>query len=94
MTAYMVAEMDVTDAEAYEAYKAAAGELITRYGGRYLSRGGPSAVLEGEAPKRVVIVVFDSIEAAQRWYRSDDYQAARRLRDGAAKARLFVVEGL
>ena len=94
MTAYMIAEMDVTDAAAYEAYKAAASEIITRYGGRYVARGGPSACLEGEPAKRVVIVAFDSIEAAQRWYRSDEYQAARQLRANAAHGRLFVVEGL
>ena len=94
MTAYLVAEMDVTDAAAYEAYKTAAGAIIARYGGRYLSRGGRAACLEGEPSKRVVIVEFDSIEAAERWYHSDEYRAARRLRDGAAKCRLYVVEAL
>ncbi len=92
MTAYMIAEMDVTDPVAYEAYKTAAGEIITRYGGRYVSRGARSATLEGDSPKRIVVVEFDSIESAQRWYTSDEYQAAKRLREKAAKGRLYVVE--
>lgn len=94
MPAYMIAEMTVTDPAAYEAYKAAASEVIARYGGRYVVRGGRGAALEGAGPNRVVVVEFDSVEAAQRWYQSDDYQAARKLRDGAAEGRLFVVEGL
>jgi len=94
MPAYMIAEMTVTDPAAYEAYKAAASEVIARYGGRYVVRGGRGAALEGAGPNRVVVVEFDSVEAAQRWYQSDDYQAARKLRDGAAEGCLFVVEGL
>ncbi|HVY59914.1 MAG TPA: DUF1330 domain-containing protein [Xanthobacteraceae bacterium] len=94
MTAYMIAEMDVTDPAAYERYKQAASDVIARYGGRYVVRGGEAAALEGPAPKRVVVVEFDSIEAAQRWYHSADYREASKLRDGAAVGRLFVVEAL
>jgi uncharacterized protein (DUF1330 family) len=94
MPAYMIAEMDVTDAAAYEAYKKAAASLIERYGGRYMARGGRAAALEGAQPKRIVVVEFDSIEAAERWYRSGEYQQARKLRDGAADGRLFIVEAL
>ena len=94
MTAYMIAEMDVTDPGAYDAYKAAAAAVIERYGGRYVARGGRVAALEGAGPKRIVVVEFDNIEAAQRWYHSEDYQRARQLRVDAAVGRLYVVEAL
>jgi uncharacterized protein (DUF1330 family) len=94
MPAYMIAEMKVTDPAAYDAYNKAASEVIARHGGRYVVRGGRCAGLEGAEPSRIVVVEFDSVEAAQRWYESDDYQAARGLRDGAAEGRLFVVDGL
>ena len=92
MTAYMVAEMDVTDAGRLRGLQGGGRRRHQRYGGRYVSRGGRSASLEGDGPRRIVIVEFDSIEAAQRWYNSADYQAAKGLREKAAKGRLYVVE--
>jgi uncharacterized protein (DUF1330 family) len=94
MTAYMVAEMKVTDPAAYEQYKAAAADVIAQYGGRYVARGGRTAVLEGDPAHRIVIVAFDTVAAAERWYRSPEYQAAKALRTGACIGRLYAVEGL
>jgi uncharacterized protein (DUF1330 family) len=90
----MVAEVDVADERAYEDYKKAAGKIITQFGGRYLSRGGSSLTLEGAQAKRVVIVEFDTMHSAERWYNSSEYQSAKALRERVAVGRLFVVEGL
>ena len=48
MTAYVLVDMDVTDAEQYDRYRPLAGASVEQYGGRYLVRGGTSEVLEGE----------------------------------------------
>jgi len=93
MTAYVVAEVEVTDPEAYKAYQALTPGSIARHGGRFLVRGGTTETLEGASPKRVVIIAFDSMEAARRWYHSPDYGEARALREKAAKARLYSAEG-
>jgi len=93
MTAYLVAEIDVTDAGAYEPYKKMAGESIQRHGGRFLARGGHTVSLEGEKPKRVVVVEFPNVEAAEKFYHSPDYQAAVKVRQAASKGRLYIVEG-
>ncbi len=94
MTAYMIAEIDVSDPDAYERYKTLAAETFAQYGGRYVARGGHAISLEGDAPKRIVVVEFDSVEAAKRWHRSAEYEAARQLREAASTGRLYVVEGL
>ena len=94
MTAYMIAEIDVSDPGAYERYKTLAAETFAQYGGRYVARGGRAISLEGDAPKRIVVVEFDSVEAAKRWHRSAEYQAALQLREAASTGRLYVVEGL
>jgi len=53
------------------------------------------AVLEGEwQPKRLVVVEFDDLETAKRFYESPEYQAAIRLREGAAKLNMVAVEGV
>ena len=47
MTAYVIADIEVTDPAAYEGYKSAVGATIAAFGGRYLSRAGHTEVLEG-----------------------------------------------
>jgi uncharacterized protein (DUF1330 family) len=94
MPAYVIAETDVHDAERYERYRAAVPEIIAAFGGRFIARGGDLAVLEGEwHPKRLVLLEFDDLEAARRWYESPEYQDAKRLRDGAATLNVVAVQG-
>ena len=60
-----------------------------------MARGGELEVLEGDwQPPRLVVLEFDDLEAARRWYRSPEYEEAKRLREGAATMRLVAVEGL
>jgi uncharacterized protein (DUF1330 family) len=95
MPAYVIVQGVVTDAEQFEHYKPASGPTVTAAGGRYIVRGGTAVSLEGGAPpERTTILEFPTMEAAQAWYRSTEYQAARALRDGAAEMRLYVVDGV
>ena len=95
MAAYVIVETDVTDPEQYEQYKAASPAAITAGGGRFLVRGGELVVLEGDwQPPRVVLLEFDDLEAARRWYESRAYQEAKKLREGAARFRAIAVQGV
>jgi uncharacterized protein (DUF1330 family) len=95
MPAYVIAETDVHDQAQYDRYKEAAPATIAAYGGRYVARGGELDVLEGDwDPARLVILEFDDLETARRWYRSPEYAEARKLREGAATMRFVAVEGL
>lgn len=95
MTAYVIVETDITHPEQYELYKAASPAAIAAGGGRFLVRGGELAVLEGDwSPSRVVVLEFEDLEAAKRWYDSQAYQEARKLREGAAKFRMIAVQGV
>jgi uncharacterized protein (DUF1330 family) len=95
MPAYVIVETDIHDPERYERYKAASPGSVAADGGRFLARGGELAVLEGDwSPKRLVILEFESLAAARRWYESDRYQEVKKLRDGAADLRMVVVEGI
>jgi uncharacterized protein (DUF1330 family) len=95
MPAYLIVETDITDPEQYEQYKAASPAAIAAAGGRFVVRGGEMAVLEGEwSPKRLVVVEFDDLEAAKRFYESPEYQAAIKLREGAANLNMVAVEGV
>jgi uncharacterized protein (DUF1330 family) len=93
--AYLLVQADVTNAEQYSEYAKVAPDIVAKYGGRYLARGGRTVTLEGPpARSRVVVIEFPSVEAAERFYRSPEYTAARRLREGAAQAQFVIVEAL
>ncbi|MGI9464666.1 MAG: DUF1330 domain-containing protein [Aestuariivirgaceae bacterium] len=94
MSAYMIALVKVTDPEQFKHYAAAAGKATAQYGGTYLARGGETSLLEGEMPaERLVVVEFPSREAAETWYNSPEYKAAKKLREGAATGTFVAVEG-
>jgi uncharacterized protein (DUF1330 family) len=95
MPAYLIVDADVIDPEQYEQYKAASPGAIAAGGGRFLVRGGELDVLEGDwSPTRVVVVEFENLEAAKAFYESPEYQAAIKLREGAAKFNMIAVEGI
>jgi uncharacterized protein (DUF1330 family) len=95
MPAYLIVETDIHDPEQYERYKAASPAAVAAGGGRFVARGGELAVLEGDwHPERLVVLEFESLEAAKRFYESAEYQEVKKLRDGAANLRMVAVEGI
>lgn len=94
MPAYIIANVEVTNPEAYEEYKKGVPATIATYGGRYLTRGGVAETLEGDwSPQRVVILEFPSMTQLKAWHNSPEYQPLRAIRDRAAKSVLVAVEG-
>ena len=95
MPAYIIVETDVHDPEQYEQYKAASPGAVAAGGGRFVARGGELAVLEGDwHPSRIVILEFPDLDAVKRFYESEAYQQAKKLREGAANLRMVAVEGI
>jgi uncharacterized protein (DUF1330 family) len=90
---YIISRVDITDPEAYARYAAAATKAIADHGGKPLARGGRSEALEGPARARNVVLEFEDYEAARRYYHSEQYQAAKALRAGAARMEMVLVEG-
>ena len=94
MTAYVIAEVEIVNAEGYKEYTTMVPATITQYGGRFLVRGGKSEVLEGDWPAvRRVIIAFDSMEAAKRWWDSPEYAKPKAMRRANSKGRLLLIEG-
>jgi uncharacterized protein (DUF1330 family) len=91
---YTIVRVDVTDPDAYANYAKLATEAIKKHGGRPLVRGGRFEAVEGVARARNVVVEFDSFDAARAFYFSQEYQAAKALREGAAVVELVLVEGV
>jgi uncharacterized protein (DUF1330 family) len=94
MAAYVIVQAEVTDWERFKEYLKESPGIIAKYGGKYMVRGGVQVVLEGGSEtKRIVIIEFSSLQKAQEWYRSEDYQRIKALRLNAATGSLIAVEG-
>lgn len=95
MKGYWIAQVDIADPEQYTQYTRRAPEAFTRYGGRFLARGGRSEAVEnGPAAQRTVVIEFESYEQALACYHSPEYQAAAEHRAGASVAKIVIVEGV
>jgi uncharacterized protein (DUF1330 family) len=95
MPAYVLAHVDVKDPVRYEDYKKMVPASIQKFGGRFIARGGNVEVLEGSwHPKRLVIVEFPWLDAARQWYASEDYAAAKALRQATSTGDLVVIDGV
>jgi uncharacterized protein (DUF1330 family) len=95
MPAYFVAEIEITNPAGYEPYRARVPATIAQYGGRYLTRGAATELLEGgPEPKRIVILEFADVAAAKRWYNSTEYQKILAIRLANSTGRVFIVEGV
>jgi len=94
-SAYIFANVTVTDPAQYEDYRKFSSQAMQVHGAEVCVRGGAVSVLEGDwAPDRVVLLKFPSREAAQAFYDSPEYGRARQAREGAAVMRMVLVDGV
>ena len=95
MAAYVIAQVDINDPERYVEYTKMVPATIARYGGRFIARAGRTEVLEGNKPlpQRLVIIEFESYERAKEWWASEEYRAAKELRQATSNGTLFLIEG-
>jgi uncharacterized protein (DUF1330 family) len=93
MPAYFVVELEVTNMEAMAPYRAAVPATLAQYGGRFLTRGGATELIEGgPEPKRIVILEFADAAAVKSWYNSPEYQKILPDRLNNSRGRAFIVE--
>ncbi len=96
MPAYWIAHGRIDKPDQYKHYAERVPEILAKYDGRVLARGGAYKALEGpdDFPRHVVIE-FPSLERAEACFNSDDYQgaAAHRRADGAGEVRIVIVDG-
>lgn len=94
-SAYIIANVTVTNPVQYEEYKKWSSAAMQAHGAEVCVRGGKVEVLEGDwAPERLVILKFPTFAAAQAFDASPEYGKARAARQGAAIMRMIIVEGV
>jgi uncharacterized protein (DUF1330 family) len=100
VSAYLISEVQVLDAEAWDNYRTRAARVIARFGGRYLVRGAGAEVIEADwpveepPPQTVIVAEFPSMKALKDWYASPEYAEAFAFRAAAVKRRMIFVAGV
>ena len=95
MTAYVIVDTKIENAEAYEVYKSQAKPIAESYGGVYRVRGGDMEVLEADlwTPTRIVIIEFPDMASAKAFANSPEYVPVKAMRHANAKCTLLIVDG-
>ena len=95
MSAYVIFDVEIFDMTGYQEFMKGVKPALDAAGARYLARGGPHRVYEGDwAPRRLVILEFPSVAAWEGFYNGPVYQGLKAIRDQCSSARLVSVEGL
>lgn len=94
MSAYLIVNIDVKDAAAYEEYKSKVPALVQKHGGEYLVRGGEFVVLEGRwKPDRLVLFRFPDLASVKRLFDDPEYAPLKKLRQSVSTADIVAVAG-
>ena len=95
MSAYVITDVEITDASLYGEFLERVTSTVEAHGGRFVVRGGEIEVTLGDwTPKRLAILKFDSIQQVQVWLSSPEYVALDSIRAKSANVNMVVVEGL
>jgi uncharacterized protein (DUF1330 family) len=100
VSAYLISQVEVLDAEEWENYRTHAARAIARFGGRYIVRGTPAEVIEADwpaqepPPQTVIVAEFPNMTALKAWYASPQYAEAFAFRAAAVKRRMIFVAGI
>ncbi|TAL30840.1 DUF1330 domain-containing protein [Phenylobacterium sp.] len=94
MVAYVINEIVVTEPERFLTYSSQVPAILAQYGGAYVVRGGAPEQVDGpEPPERLVVLRFESREAARAWRTSPEYLAILPIREATSTSRVYIVDG-
>lgn len=95
MTAYIIVDTKIHDADAYEEYKRLARPIAEKHGGEYIVRGGDIALIESDlwTPSRMVVIRFPSRAVAEAFVEDPEYAPVKAKRHAAAQCTLMIVDG-
>ncbi|HTV29478.1 MAG TPA: DUF1330 domain-containing protein [Xanthobacteraceae bacterium] len=94
MAGYLIANVEVTDPARFEEYRQKVGRVVAQFGGRFIVLGGDVRWLEGNLPiRRLVVVEFPSLDAAQHFYDSAEYQPLLKIRLASTKSDVVLAAG-
>ena len=94
MSAYLIAQINVTNKDSYKEYLSKVSTIVEKYGGEYIIRAGNFTTVLGEWKyKRNVVIKFPSYDIAMKWYNSKEYMPVRKIREDNSLGNVIIIEG-
>ena len=95
MAAYVIGALQsINDPDKFSEYARVATPTIEQYGGKILVGGDKIEVADGNwSPIGIIVIEFESIEQAKKWYNSPEYHPLAPLRTGSTDSGLISVDG-
>ena len=95
MSAFVIVDVEITDADLYGQFVERVTSTVEAHGGKFVVRGGTLEVMLGHwTPKRLAILEFDSLQQVHDWLDSPEYVALNDIRSRSSNLNMVVVEGL
>ena len=95
MKGYVVAVYEeINDLELLKKYAEKASIALKKYSGKIIIRGGKSECKEGKPSPRTVVIEFSSINNAEIFYQSNEYQEAKKVLGNSVKRNYQIIEGV
>jgi len=95
MPAYAIVQINITNHENYREYLQKVTQVVTKYKGEYIVRGGKFEKMLGNWNyERTVVIKFPTFEIAMKWYNSEDYAPIKKIREENSKGNLIIIEGI
>ncbi len=100
MTGFVIVDITVTDIEMFDEYKSQVVSTVEMYNGRYIigvskEEEGSMSIIEGDwKPNLLVIIQFESVDQAKKWYNSPEYTDIIDLRTKSSISNFIIVEGM
>ena len=91
--AYVIAEVEVTDAPTYKTFLNGTAPILNKHGAKFLIRGGKTISVAGEPPKRIVLYTFENMDRAADFVNDPDLKPLIPIRDKSSKYRAYIAEG-
>jgi len=95
MAAYFIVQSTISDEAQYQKYRDAVIPMMAKHGAKIIVRGAKVEALEGHHDgRRMVMFEFPSMAAIKAFWDSPEYVPVKKIREGAAKLDVWVVEGV
>ena len=95
MPAYVIVQINITNEEPYKNYLNQVTQIVKKYNGEYIVRGGKSEVMLGNWDyARTVVIKFPSYNVAIEWYKSKEYAPVKKIREENSDGNLIIIEGV
>ena len=95
MSAYLITDVEITDAPLYSKFMEKVTPIVDGHGGKFVARGGALEVVQGNwTPPRLATLEFGSLEQAKAFVSSAEFAALDDIRTRSSNINMVIVEGV